>query len=626
MTGDEARVADDTPSGTEAALAASGRQDRRRDEQEEPRHAEARDGLIEEVARTLASTLDLGAVLGELAQGAARVASPSTPGQALVLQLREDDESLALAAATEGAGAPFERALRRHIPYVLESGRAVLFALDQVGSEPERRNLAEAGVTSVALVPIPVGDERFGVLAVGTTDSRVLGPDQLRRLTLLADLSGLAIANATAYQREHRALETSQERLRELTLLHEATRTFSSSLSVEAIEREVVSTTARLVASDRSHARRACFVRTDGGEATVVHELDEGGLRLAGTAFTVAAHPVIAAVIAGRRARSVRLRDLRVGSEVLRRAVAQLSGAGGFTHAAFAPVFVQDEPYGIVAVAVDDAEGFDDELLRRLEAIASLAELAIGNARHFEAVRREAERKAALEEVKSKFLRLASHELRGPLAVLRGYLSMLEDGTYAGRADEVPGVYAILTAKAGQMEMLVTQMLEAARLEEGRLRLDLRRLDLRQPVREAYEGARIMARSAHDLQLAVPDDAVEVIADPWRVTTIVANLLDNAVKYSPDGGPVRCTMRVERSGAIVEVADRGLGIAAADMPTLFTRFGRIVTRENSHIQGTGLGLYLSRELATMQGGTVTAVSEAGFGSTFTLTLPLAPLG
>jgi signal transduction histidine kinase len=174
--------------------------------------------------------------------------------------------------------------------------------------------------------------------------------------------------------------------------------------------------------------------------------------------------------------------------------------------------------------------------------------------------------------------------------------------------------------------MLVTQMLEAARLEEGRLRLDLRRLDLRQPVREAFEGARIMARSAHDLQLAVPDDAVEVIGDPWRVTTIVANLLDNAVKYSPDGGPVRCTMRVERSAAIVEVADRGLGVAAADMPTLFTRFGRIVTRENSHIQGTGLGLYLSRELATMQGGTVTAVSEAGFGSTFTLTLPLAPLG
>jgi signal transduction histidine kinase len=100
--------------------------------------------------------------------------------------------------------------------------------------------------------------------------------------------------------------------------------------------------------------------------------------------------------------------------------------------------------------------------------------------------------------------------------------------------------------------------------------------------------------------------------------------VDNAVKYSPAGGPVRCTVRTDRATAVVEVADRGLGIAEADLPSLFTRFGRIVTSENSHIQGTGLGLYLSRELARMQGGTVTAASEVGVGSTFTLSLPLAP--
>jgi two-component system sensor histidine kinase BaeS len=117
---------------------------------------------------------------------------------------------------------------------------------------------------------------------------------------------------------------------------------------------------------------------------------------------------------------------------------------------------------------------------------------------------------------------------------------------------------------------------------------------------------------------------VEVIADSGRVTTIVANLLDNALKYSPDGGPVRCAVRVEDGSAVVEVSDRGLGIAAADQPVLFTRFGRIVTGQNSHIPGTGLGLYLSRELAQLQGATLTATSEAGVGSTFTLTLKLAP--
>lgn len=241
-----------------------------------------------------------------------------------------------------------------------------------------------------------------------------------------------------------------------------------------------------------------------------------------------------------------------------------------------------------------------------------------------EAVRSEGERMAALEEAKTKLLSLASHELRRPLAVLRGYVSMLRDGTFAGRAEQLQEVYAILEANAGRMELLVTEMLEAARLEEGSLSVDLRRLDLREPVREAFEGARIGAPPAHALSLDVPPGPVEVLTDAGRVTTIVANLLDNAVKYSPLGGPVGCAVLVERDRALVEVSDRGLGVAAADHPILFTRFGRIETPANRHIQGTGLGLYLSRELAQLLGGTLAAVSEAGQGSTFTLTLPLTP--
>jgi len=244
--------------------------------------------------------------------------------------------------------------------------------------------------------------------------------------------------------------------------------------------------------------------------------------------------------------------------------------------------------------------------------------------RRLEALRREGERVAALEEAKTKLLRLASHELRGPLAVVRGYVSMLRDGTFTDQADQLQEVYAILEAKADQMDLLVTQMLEAARLEEGHLRVDLRPIDLREPVGEAFERARLVALAEHALSLQAPGRPVTVEADADRVTTIVANLLDNAVKYSPLGGPVRCTVRVERGRALVEVRDRGLGIAAADQTILFTRFGRIETPANRHINGTGLGLYLSRELAQLQGGTLTAVSEAGRGSTFSLALPLAP--
>ena len=595
--------------------------DRERASAEEQRRRVEELGLMQDMARKLASTLDPGSVLDELAQAAARVAAPGAaePGSALVLRADPAAGQVTVVAPAAEAGGPFSRALLRHVDYVLESGRPIEFTIDQVATAPERGHLAEAGLRAVALVPLPVGDEPFGVLAVGLREERPITAGQIRRLTLLADLGGLAVGNATAYQREHRARETSQERLRELTLLHEATRKLSSTLAVDEIEREVVRTAARLVGPEGPR-RRATFLRTDGETATVVHEEDERDVALAGLTFPVSAHREMAAALAERRAVTAPAGQLGLGTAALRQAVARVSA----THVAFAPVFVQDQPYGVVAVTIEDRHGFDRELPRRLEALASLAELAIANGRHFEAVRREAERMAALEDVKSKFLRLASHELRSPLAVLRGYLSMLEDGTFGHPPADLADVYAVLDAKAAQMEMLVTQMLEAARLEEGRLHMDLRRLDLRAAVRDAFASSRLTARPVHDLRLVLPDQPVEVIADAWRVTTIVANLVDNAIKYSPDGGPVRCTVRTEAGSAVVEVADRGLGIAEADQATLFTRFGRIVTRENSHIQGTGLGLYLSRELAHMQAGTLDVASRAGVGSTFTLTLPLPP--
>jgi signal transduction histidine kinase len=115
---------------------------------------------------------------------------------------------------------------------------------------------------------------------------------------------------------------------------------------------------------------------------------------------------------------------------------------------------------------------------------------------------------------------------------------------------------------------------------------------------------------------------VPVRADLARLDTIVSNLLDNAIKYSPRGGEIGCEVSRKKGFAYVTVTDSGLGIAHEDMGILFTRFGRIVTAENSSIAGTGLGLYLSRELARMHGGDITATSEPAAGSSFSLVLPL----
>ena len=234
---------------------------------------------------------------------------------------------------------------------------------------------------------------------------------------------------------------------------------------------------------------------------------------------------------------------------------------------------------------------------------------------------RVSERVLALEEVKSRFLKLASHELRGPLALVKGYMSMVSEGVLSEA--ELQRVMPMIEGRLEQMSGMLNEMLETARLEDDRLELKPELFDVRQAVEAVTEALRPLAGTSHPVHVNVPAHAVPVMADRARVETIVTNLIDNAIKYSPRGGNIDCTVEVRGGEALVAVTDHGIGIAGEDMKMLFTRFGRITSDATVSIPGTGLGLYLSRELARMQQGDLTARSEAGQGSTFTLQLPLA---
>lgn len=233
------------------------------------------------------------------------------------------------------------------------------------------------------------------------------------------------------------------------------------------------------------------------------------------------------------------------------------------------------------------------------------------------------ERMAELERTKSQFLNLASHELRTPLSVIRGYLSMLEAGSLDPSSSAGRGAISILSAKALEMNMLIEQMLDAARLEEGRLVIKPEVIDPTTAVRVAIELVRPLAGTRHELILASSAEGIRVNADRDRLGTILVNLIDNAVKYSPDGGEVRCAVRAEDSRVLISVEDFGVGIAPEDMPRLFTKFSRLSNDRTAHVTGTGLGLYLCRELARQQGGDITVDSTPGRGSTFSLILPRA---
>jgi signal transduction histidine kinase len=227
---------------------------------------------------------------------------------------------------------------------------------------------------------------------------------------------------------------------------------------------------------------------------------------------------------------------------------------------------------------------------------------------------------AALERAKTDFLNIASHELRGPMTVIKGYLTMLDSGAMGDLSAKARSVLPLLISKADEVNWMIEQMIEASRLEEGRLALKRRRSDIVELTDDAIDSVR-MQISGHELKVDFPVEPIDADVDPDRFQIVIRNLVSNAAKYSATGSDIDVDVRRNGDKAFISVTDHGVGIAAEDMKMLFTRFSRI--ESSAHVQGTGLGLWLSREIALMHDGDLTVESKLGAGSTFTLSVPLS---
>jgi signal transduction histidine kinase len=227
----------------------------------------------------------------------------------------------------------------------------------------------------------------------------------------------------------------------------------------------------------------------------------------------------------------------------------------------------------------------------------------------------------SLEQAKSSFLRLASHELRAPLTLLNGYLSMLSDPEL--KAADRDEIMPILTHATTHMNHIVTQLMDANQVEDGKLTPKRETADLREVVRAAVDNVLPIWRLERggDFDMKMPAEPITIVLDMDRTQMIVQNLLDNSFKYSKPGDRVSCSVRVDGDRARVVVRDDGIGISPSEMRYLFSRFGRVVNERNSHIGGTGLGLHISRQIARLQGGDILARSTQDEGSRFELWLP-----
>lgn len=242
-------------------------------------------------------------------------------------------------------------------------------------------------------------------------------------------------------------------------------------------------------------------------------------------------------------------------------------------------------------------------------------------ARQLAELRKRAQALAAQDRSRAELLSLVSHELRRPLAVLNVYGHLLVDrpGQDTGPAARLTET---LTATLGEMDAMIEQLAVMARLESGPAPAKAV-VDLREHAESAVDSVKPLGGDRHRLTVSLPDTPVDVRCDPQQLRLMLGNLLTNAIKFSPEGGEVSCAVTRTAGRGLVSVTDQGIGIPAEELPNLFKRYSRLPGAAEAGIPGTGLGLYLTRELARTQGGDVKVSSEPGRGSTFTISLPLA---
>jgi signal transduction histidine kinase len=233
------------------------------------------------------------------------------------------------------------------------------------------------------------------------------------------------------------------------------------------------------------------------------------------------------------------------------------------------------------------------------------------------------------ERLKDEFVALVSHELKNPLTSIKGYTQLLRsqlearEGVSLSEREQL--CLRVVEEEADRLSALASDVIDVSRLQSGRLVLRLDELDLVALVRQVAERLQITTK-AHTLNLSAAPDSIWLRGDRNRLEQVLLNLLGNAIKYTPQGGPIDIAVTQAEDGQSTQVRihDGGIGIPQEQQARLFARFSRASNASAYGITGTGLGLFLCRELIERHGGRIWLESEEGKGSTFTFLLPLTP--
>lgn len=295
------------------------------------------------------------------------------------------------------------------------------------------------------------------------------------------------------------------------------------------------------------------------------------------------------------------------------------------------PLAAHGKVVGVLNLETARPDRFTEEVFEFTQFLSARAASAVENARLYETVQAQLvetrslyQQVSDLEQLKTHMIRVAAHDLRGPLSIIGSYVELIEEDLkpYYGELD---GMYVNSIRQAViRMTQMTSDILSLERLQEHR-DVTLVRVQLGNLLEHTVEEYREVSQQ-HQQALNVRTEPLSVHGVSTELHEAIANLIGNAIKYTPDGGKIEARLQRDGDWALLEVEDTGYGIPDDQQDELFQPFRRIKTRETFAIEGTGLGLYLVKKIADRHNGSVCFRSQHGKGSTFGFRLPLAKLG
>jgi two-component system phosphate regulon sensor histidine kinase PhoR len=286
------------------------------------------------------------------------------------------------------------------------------------------------------------------------------------------------------------------------------------------------------------------------------------------------------------------------------------------------PVTVKSATAGVVMLGARRARVWRKDEVGIAAALVNQLGLAMENASAYRSTIEALVRLEEISQLKSDLLKTVSHELRTPMTVLAGYMDMMRDGSLGNVPAEWEKPLEQVGAKVAELNRLVQMMLDASRAEGPTMQVNLEEVDIGAAVAMAVSAQEDEAQRLHrSLRLEVPRQEVRGRADRDKILVVLRNLIENAIKYSPEDSTIDIGLSAGPDVVRVWVADRGTGIPDDDKARVFEQFHRIERPETRNVGGTGLGLFIVKQLVEVQGGQIVVEDRPGGGSIFTFAIP-----